>query len=588
MPKKLASAALAILSLAFAAPAHADIWSPIASGTTSDITGIEYQSDSRFWFVTGNGEIFTRQPDGSFSRRYGPSSIALTAIAFQPGGQIGVAVGQGGQVLRSIDGGATWTSVNTGGSPIPVSKKSTTFATCDGSEPLGDVNSVRFAGAGRVWIFAEGAQMATSQPVDAANVGAVGTWTDANRDTKGTPGTTDDTCKLLTGYGEGIDDAFFTPNPDVGYICTAFFGETFLTTNNLASAGTKKAGDCGNGAIATRRMAGDPDNPSRMWAVGPGDANLSYMRYTTDAFGSSSNFQLANPDAHALGKPYDVAFAGGTAVAVGDGGMILTSINGTTFFHNPAGGANATAGWHAVGAASATQAAVGGAGGALVITTQANVQPDIVAPTGTISGPATAVPGQAVTFTANVSDNAAGSGINPASFVWTSTGTPGASGNPAAITFPNPGFYTVKVDFADNAGNKASATTVITVTTSSGVIPPGTATKTPTKTATVPGGTITLSGPRTCVRVGKTFTATLAFKKSRKKGAKKVKIGLVVFSIDGKAVKTDKKAPFRQTLSVRSFAANSNHTLKARATIKVRHGASPKKSISVKFQVCSS
>jgi hypothetical protein len=90
------------------------------------------------------------------------------------------------------------------------------------------------------------------------------------------------------------------------------------------------------------------------------------------------------------------------------------------------------------------------------------------------------------------------------------------------------------------------------------------------------------------VRVGRTFTATLAFKRSRKKGAKKVKIRLVVFSIDGKAVKTDKKAPFRQTLSVRSFSANSTHTLKARATIKVRRGASPKKSISVKFQVCSS
>ena len=34
------------------APQGLPIWSPIASGTSGRITGIEYQSDARFWFVT--------------------------------------------------------------------------------------------------------------------------------------------------------------------------------------------------------------------------------------------------------------------------------------------------------------------------------------------------------------------------------------------------------------------------------------------------------------------------------------------------------------------------------------------------------
>ncbi len=102
----------------------------------------------------------------------------------------------------------------------------------------------------------------------------------------------------------------------------------------------------------------------------------------------------------------------------------------------------------------------------------------------------------------------------------------------------------------------------------------------------MPGGTISLSGPKACVAAGGSFTATLSFKKSKKKGTKKVKVTTVDFYIDKKKVKTDKKAPFRQTLTVRNLKAGSKHTLKGRATIKVRHGKSPKKSVSTTFSVC--
>lgn len=108
---------------------------------------------------------------------------------------------------------------------------------------------------------------------------------------------------------------------------------------------------------------------------------------------------------------------------------------------------------------------------------------------------------------------------------------------------------------------------------------------------TLPGSTdiITLSGPRTCVRPGQTFSATLSHKAKKKKGRRTVKISKVEFSIDGKLKKTDRKAPFRQTLSARSYVAGSLHTLRARAFIKVKKGKRvPKKSVTAKFRVCTS
>jgi len=568
----------------------ASIWAPIASGTSNEITGIEYQSDSRFWFVTSAGEIFTRQADGTFARKFGPSAVRLTDIRFQPGGAIGIAVGNNGQVLRSTDSGATWTNVNPGGTPIPVSQGDTTFANCQSSDPLGNVFSVRFAGSGRVWITGQGAQLATSQPATVANVGAAGTWVDANRDTHGTGDPSDDTCRLGASYGDGTGDVFFAPtNPDVGYFCTTFFGEVFLTTNNLTSSGAKQTADCGNGTAKDRRIAGDSSSPSRMWAVSPGGEGTSYMHHTEDGWASAESFQIANDTAHAVGTPYDVAAAGTTVVAVGDGGLILNSADGRSFFHVPADGSIATTGWRSVGLASPTQAAIGGTGGTLAVSTQANSTPDIVAPAGTISGPTTVTAGTPATYTANVADNAGGSGINPGSFVWTATGLPTATGNPVTVTFPSSGYYSLKVAFTDNAGNPASATIGVSVTAPAPPpFPAGTFTPGYTKTSTIPGGTITLSGPRTCVPVGKTFTATLSFKRSRKKGAKKVKITRVDFYIDKKRVKIDRKAPFKQRLSARSYVAGSLHTLKGRAYIKVRKGKKvPKKSVSAKFRVCS-
>jgi photosystem II stability/assembly factor-like uncharacterized protein len=460
----MAATALTLCVTAGPAPA-ASIWSEVPSGTTSEISGIEFQGDGRFWYVTKAGEIFKRGGDGSFVRKLGPTSIPFNDIEFLPSSGTGFAVGNAGQVFRSIDAGETWVNVNPSGTPIPVSRKGTAFPICDTTEPLGNVNAVRFAGTGRVWIFAEGAQMARSE--SAANLGGVGQWVDANRSAS-------NTCKLATGYADGIDDAFFVPtNPDVGYICTAYFGEVFLTTNNLAGSGASQAGDCGNGDLASRVMVGDPANPNRMWAVGPGGPNLSYTRMTDDGWATHDAFTLGNPNRRDLGTPHDVAFSGGTIVVAGDAGMLLNSTDGVKFYYVDADGALATVGWRAVGMAGPTAAAVGGQGGKLALTTQANAIPDIVAPTGTITGPDTTPANRATTFSASVADNAGGSGMDPNGYSWSASGIAGATGQTPTITFTAPGTYTLRVAFRDLAGNPGSATKSVRVTEAAADTKPG-------------------------------------------------------------------------------------------------------------------
>jgi hypothetical protein len=147
----------------------------------------------------------------------------------------------------------------------------------------------------------------------------------------------------------------------------------------------------------------------------------------------------------------------------GSSGQIATSVDGENFFYQDADSPLATADWKAVDLADGANGAVGGSGGALVVTTQANTVPDLVAPTGTISGPDKPVAGRPTTFTANVVDNAGGSGIDPNGFTWTAPGLPAATGAAPALTFPSTGTITIKVTFRDLAGNAGEATKTVDV-----------------------------------------------------------------------------------------------------------------------------
>jgi len=397
-------------------------------------------------------------------------------------------------------------------------------------------------------------------------------WSDVSRRSDGV-------CFADPGSNSILSDVATLKGTDQVYLVTDSFGARRFSADGFAGPAAERNNSSVNCFDVPSKIAVDQDNPNRNFVVAKCVSSLAFG-FSSDG-GVNYDISLEYPNGNSFASLYDVALAGGTAIAVGDSGVILISPDGLKAYFQPADGGEATTSWRAVDKFDANNAAVVGVGGKLVVSTQASAIPDLIAPAGTISGPVVVTAGQPTTYTANVADNAGGSGINPAAFQWSATGVPSATGNPAAITFPSAGFYILNVSFKDLAGNAAAATLSVTVNAAT---PGGT---TVTRTVQVPGGSISLGAPRACVAAGGSFTATLAFKKSRKKGTKKVKVTKVEFYIDKRRVKTDTKAPFRQTLTVRNLAAGSTHTLKARATIKVRKGKSPKKSVSTTFSVCA-
>jgi len=433
----LLASALGALGLGvLAGPASAGIWSEIPSNTADDITAVEYQGADRFWFTTG-GAIY-RRVGGTFQNVKTDPAAGFRDIEFlPPPSLLGLAVGGNGKIYRSGDAGATWNVV-----PVPNGGHRTTDYDCAAGQPLGDIDSIRFDGQGNAWLLAGGSQIFKSTTGGA-------TFTYANGGA---------TCKI----NQDIDDAFFVPGTAAGYFVAKSFGAVWYSDDLVTGSAFTKAADAGNGFQFRRRVTGDPANPQRQWAVFPDDGNGSYFARTTDGWGSATGWTVVNESVRSRSATADVDFAGGTLLAAGLAGEVLQSIDGASFFFNGADSPLSSTDWLAVSLADGANGAVAGRGGKLIVTSQANVTPDVIKPTGTIAGPASGTAGQPVTFTLNAADTG-GSGLNPASFSWTSAGLPTQGGGSVAYTFPSPGFYTVKVTFADNAGNTAEATKSITI-----------------------------------------------------------------------------------------------------------------------------
>jgi hypothetical protein len=525
--RMLVAGALSALGLGvLAGPASAGIWTEVPSNTTEDITAIEYQSADRFWFTTGAGKIY-RRVGGTFQQEASDPATSFKDIEFQAGGPVGFAVGTNGAVWRSPDNGDTWVKVLgiTGGD-------SATVFDCAPNDPIGDVDGIRFSAANRAWLSATGSQIyRTVAAATSTNVGsAAAGWEYPNNAGAGT-------CRVP----RDIDDFFPISGSNAIYFIGRSFGTVWFSADALASSATEKPGSAGNGFTTVRRVAGDPGNPNRQWAVTPGGGGGSYISRTTDGWSTDTGWTIGNPSVRDLTATSDVDFAGGTVLAAGSAGLIMHSIDGATFFYDGADGELATRDWRAVGLASATEGAVGGTGGKLALTSQANVTPDVVAPTGTISGPTSLTAGQAATFTAVLNDTG-GSGINAAATAWTVTGLGNASGATATYTFPSPGFYTVRVTFADNAGNTGEASLFVNVSAA-------------TTTGPTASPTLVLSGP------GNSATAVIIGDRVRirMRGTIKPPAGVsVVAACNGKVRLTIKKK--RKTL------------LKTRAALKLRNG----------------
>ncbi len=353
--------ALGLLAVVLcASSAQATTWTEIPSGTTEDITAIEYQGPDRFWIGTGAGRIYKRVGGVFEQKRFVPGAV-IKDIEFQDGGGVvGFAVGTNGTVLRSGSSGDAWGDITgiRGGTPA-------TANNCVADLAIGDVDSVRFAGNARAWLFASGSQLyRTRDGVSATNVGLTGNWEFINNNAG--------SCRIA---GD-VDDAFPIPGTDAIYFVGRSFGEIFFSSNALTSNAALKPGSAGNGFGITRRLVGDPSNSNRMWSAAPYGEGGSYYGRTTDGWGAATGWTIGNGTSSQFTRGEDLDYNAGTVLAAGSAGMIITSVDGATFWLNPAGGAVATQDWKSVSLASANDAAIGGASGKLLLSSDAaNVIP---------------------------------------------------------------------------------------------------------------------------------------------------------------------------------------------------------------------
>lgn len=570
-----AMAATALLALA--GPAAAGIWTPVPSGTTGTITAITYAGTTPV-YGTASGQILKNAAVTSTNPGFG-----VRDIAFAPGGTVGVAALSNGRLLRTTDGGDDWSVVNLANSTV---NQSVVCASSPGGpsptgSPTGNFNAVTWKNATTAYAINQQEGMV----LKTVNGGV--SWSDTSR-------RSDNTCRVDPGGSDYMTDAYAVPGSDIVWMVSDSFGSIFISTDGIGSPVTRLSDDGPNCFDHRPRLAVDPDQSNQAYQVDSCDGDLQ-LTYSQDG-GATWTFgqRYFAGDGSQLKGLNDVAVAGGTALAVGNGGAILVDPNGRDAYFQRADGSDATNDWDAVAKLDGNTAVVGGANGRLLTTTSASALPDVVAPAATISVPAGIVAGVPATFTANASDNAGGSGIDAGSFVWTASGIPTATGNPVALTFPSAGTYGLQVAFKDAAGNPATASVAVTVGPPvKGAPPVPTPTTRPpsavrSTTTSVSGAKITLGTPNRCVAPGSTFRVTLTWKKQKRKGNRFVKVRRADFYIGSRRVKIDTEAPFTQTLKVTaSTRKGSTVTVKARAYIKVTHGKSPTKSIRTTLEVCS-
>jgi hypothetical protein len=566
LTSRRATQACAITLAAFgtlaAAPAThaASIWTPVASGTTETITAVAYRADKTV-LGTANGKIFS----GGVQRANVPGQ-AVVDLELNPAGTTAIAILDSGKALRSIDGGATWS--------VPLQLQTYNFPGSCQTSPAGAVGMVNLPSAPTAIRFASDttAYITSNVPgsiLRTANAGA--SWAEISRKSN-------QTCVLHT--AEPLADVAPIQGSDSVYFMSKYFGNTWFTSDALASTPSDRS-ESVNCYDQRPSVAVDTTNGTRL-AAGDGCTGTLSLQYSEDS-GANYNRPTISPETAAVNGINDVDFTGGTIVWAGKGGDVFTSRDGRTAYAQRVEGADATRDWKSVSAYSANNVAIGGTGGALYVTAVAATIPDVVSPSGTINDPGAVTAGVAKAFSANLLDEAGGTGIDPASIRWTATGIPEASGNPATITFPSAGFYTLTVRFKDRAGNAGDATRSFVVSGGVGSSPD---VPVPAKAKTV--GPVLAGVPPECVASGAYFSTSMALRRKVVIRGKVATLRRVDFFVDGRRVKVDTAAPFRQVLTVLG-AAGSKHRFQAVGYLKRKGnaGAATKRTVNSSFSICS-
>jgi hypothetical protein len=339
-----------------ATQAGAATWTQLSTGTTATITSIDY-STGTIIFTTSNGGIF-KQSGSTFAQVENDPGVVFNQVRMN--GLLGLAVGTGGVVFRTVNSGDTWTQ----DAPIMADDSS-----CSSEVALGSVYSIGWASQSEVFISAANHQVDRS--IDGGE-----TWSRVNNGTSG--------CVI----NSDVTDIFFVPgaSPPKGYFLSQDFGKVFLLQETPSFEFSKDVAtlqDSLNDFTDLSRLAVDPTNPARQWDVNPQEGSSGdslAFGLTSDGWGSSpGNWTFVNSASTSPSQnAYDVAYAGGTVLADGNDGELLGSTDGTNFYQWNAGGAIASENWRAVALADGAHAAIGGINGVLAVTTDAqNVAPPV-------------------------------------------------------------------------------------------------------------------------------------------------------------------------------------------------------------------
>jgi photosystem II stability/assembly factor-like uncharacterized protein len=358
--------ATVVVALIAAAPASAGgiAWTPLTTGTTENVMSLSYRSDAALFFGTDRGHIYHERADGSGAdpATLSPAAVTNTIfydIAFSPSGTVGLAVGTAGTVYRTADGGSTWTQVTLPPVPATCGSSSTT------TDAQGDaLRTIAFRSDSVAWIGGEYNSSDQEPPLYKTTDGGQH-FADINRTTS--------PC-LIDGYN--IRKIIAVPGTSTVQVLAGFSGGDglYTSTDDLQTA-TRQPGFAEVCGHREDSLAIDTANPLHLFASGP-CMNTFGLRASDNGstFHDASYVGATQPSAIEA-----LAAAGGVALGVGVNGELWAMHDTTTAYYEPVTGAQA-ASWNAVQMASAKQAVIGGQGGHLLRTTNADALPDPTPP----------------------------------------------------------------------------------------------------------------------------------------------------------------------------------------------------------------
>lgn len=132
-----------------AGAAGAVTWRQANTGTAEPITAIEYRSPEQLWFTTGAGNIFARQPNGAFAVQGAFPGRQFFDIAFRPSGDIGLAGADSGQLFRFA--GGAWAPVSLANASVGQDCPDTPAPPYSRVTPTGNVVAVAWSSDTVAW-----------------------------------------------------------------------------------------------------------------------------------------------------------------------------------------------------------------------------------------------------------------------------------------------------------------------------------------------------------------------------------------------------------------------------------------------------